>query len=113
MRLARNMGYLSRRKMLASMTALDLAEWEVFYASEPFGDARQDQRFVNLANVIVQALIGGDNFIKKDDFLPSIKLETITGIKFAEKQKEKKKKSWKQLLSIAKSIHGKLSKKKR
>ncbi len=42
--MARSLGFVSRKKMYAAMTAGELAEWETDFAISPWGEERADLR---------------------------------------------------------------------
>lgn len=52
------------------VTASELAEWQAFYAVEPFGDVRADLRSAIVAHTMGSAFSDSDTNLTLDDFMP-------------------------------------------
>lgn len=67
--MARTLGR-SVRELLATLDAAELAEWEAFYAVEPWGEQRRDWQTALLASILANQWRGKGSPARVKDFLP-------------------------------------------
>jgi hypothetical protein len=104
-RLALALG-MTRRQLLQSMSARELAEWQIYYLVEPWGAVRQDHRFGVLADIFMK-IMGATPKKKFDPFnlMPRGDLKILA--RTNNKKVPPKKKHWSELLKIVQGMTGK------
>jgi len=94
--------------MLNRMSATEMAEWEMYYLTEPFGTVRQDIRFGMLAHVIAVSAGGKKAKIDPVKFMPRFDLRDFV----PNAKPKKKKRSTEYLKQIITDMHRALTRRK-
>lgn len=54
---------------MARVDSLELSEWQIYYAINPFGQRRADMRMARLCSIMANAWRGKGSPIKEDEFM--------------------------------------------
>jgi hypothetical protein len=104
-RLALHLG-MTRAELLQRVSARELTEWKMFFLLEPWGSKIDDQRAGEVALTMHRSLVGS----KQTKNLTGVDMFPRPTPEMLLKIDKPKKKSWKQLLETAKSIHESITK---
>ena len=100
---------MTRAEMLEKMDIQELKEWQLFAILEPFGSLIDDHRFGTVASSMFHAMLGKKAKAQPSDFFKRTTMEQIYGDVHIEKKVVKR--SWQQLMVVARQIHNNLTKK--